>query len=46
MLFFCVRLKWLPVACSGGDFKSLILPSITLVFAMSAKYTCQVRTAN
>ena len=36
MLFFCVRLKWLPVVCSGGDFKSLILPAVTLAFAMSA----------
>lgn len=45
MLFFCVRLKWLPVVCSSGDFKSMILPSITLAFAMSAKYTRQVRTA-
>lgn len=45
MLFFCVRLKWLPVVCSGGDFKSLILPAVTLAFAMSAKYTRQVRTA-
>lgn len=45
MMFFCVRLKLLPVVCSAGDFKSLILPSITLAFAMSAKYTRQVRTA-
>lgn len=45
MLFFCVRLKLLPVVCSGGGFKSLILPSVTLAFAMSAKYTRQVRTA-
>lgn len=45
MMFFCVRLKWLPVVCSAGDFKSLILPSVTLAFAMSAKYTRQVRTA-
>lgn len=45
MLFFCVRLKWLPVVCSGGDFKSMILPAVTLAFAMSAKYTRQVRTA-
>ena len=28
-----------------GDFKSLILPAVTLAFAMSAKYTRQVRTA-
>ena len=45
MLFFCVRMQWLPVVCSGGDFKSLIMPSVTLAFAMSAKYTRQVRTA-
>ena len=45
MMFFCVQLKLLPVVCSGGDFKSLILPAITLAFAMSAKYTRQVRTA-
>lgn len=45
MLFFCVRLKLLPVVCSAGDFKSLILPSVTLAFAMSAKYARQVRTA-
>src|SRR5699024_3335838 len=45
MLFFCVRLKLLPVVCSGGDFQSMILPAVTLAFAMSAKYTRQVRTA-
>ena len=45
MLLFCVRLHALPVVCSGGDLKSLILPSVTLAFAMSAKYTRQVRTA-
>ena len=45
MMFFCVQLKLLPVVCSGSDFKSLILPAITLAFAMSAKYTRQVRTA-
>ncbi|MCF0247440.1 MAG: ABC transporter permease, partial [Synergistes sp.] len=45
MLFFCVRLKILPVVCSGGDFKNIILPAVTLAFAMSAKYSRQVRTA-
>lgn len=45
MLFFCVRLRLLPVVSSAGDLKSLVLPSITLAFAMSAKYTRQVRTA-
>ncbi len=45
ILWFCVKLKLLPVVSSGGDFKSLILPSVTLAVAMSAKYTRQVRTA-
>lgn len=45
MLVFCVWVNWLPVICSGGDFKSLILPAVTLAIAMSAKYTRQVRTA-
>ena len=45
MLVFCVKLKLLPVVSSAGDFKSLLLPSITLAFAMAAKYTRQVRTA-
>ena len=45
MLFFCVRLQWLPVVCSDGSWKSLILPSVTLAFAMSAKYARQVRAA-
>ena len=45
ILWFCVKLKLLPVVSSGGDLKSLILPSVTLAIAMSAKYTRQVRTA-
>lgn len=45
MLVFCVKLNLLPVVSSGGDFKSMILPSLTLAIAMSAKYTRQVRTA-
>ena len=45
MLVFCVWVHWLPVICSGGDFKSMILPSVTLAIAMSSKYTRQVRTA-
>lgn len=45
MLYFCVKLKILPVVSSAGDFKSMILPSATLAVAMSAKYTRQVRTA-
>ena len=45
MLVFCVQMKILPVISSGGDFASMILPSVTLAIAMSAKYTRQVRTA-
>ena len=45
MLLFCVRLRMLPVVSSGGTFKDLLLPAVTLAIAMSAKYTRQVRTA-
>ncbi len=45
VLFFCVRLRLLPVVSSGGGFKDMILPAVTLAIAMSAKYTRQVRTA-
>ncbi len=44
-LIFAVRLKMLPVVSSGGTFKDLLLPSVTLAIAMTAKYTRQVRTA-
>jgi len=45
ILVFCVQLRLLPVVSSGGSFKDMILPSVTLAVAMSAKYTRQVRTA-
>ena len=45
MLLFCLKMKLLPVVSSTGDLKSLVLPSVTLAFAMAAKYTRQVRTA-
>lgn len=45
VLFFCVQMKLLPVVSSGGSFKDMILPAVTLAVAMSAKYTRQVRTA-
>lgn len=45
MLLFCVKLNLLPVVSSSGDFKSMILPALTLAIAMSSKYTRQVRTA-
>ncbi len=45
MLLFCVKIQIFPVISSGGDFKSMVLPSLTLAIAMSSKYTRQVRTA-
>lgn len=46
LLVFALKLKILPVVSSiGGGFKGLLLPAITLAFAMAAKYTRQVRTA-
>ncbi len=45
MLIFCVNLGWLPVVSTGQGFSKLILPAVTLAFAMASKYTRQVRTA-
>ena len=42
---FGVNLHWIPVAGGTTDIKGLILPSVTLAIAMSAKYTRQVRAA-
>lgn len=42
---FGVKLKWVTVSGGGTDFKSLILPAITLAIAMSSKYSRQVRLA-
>ena len=42
---FGVTLKWVSVSGGTSDFKSLILPSVTLAISMSAKYTRQVRIA-
>ncbi len=43
--FICLQLGLLPVVSTGGGAAQLILPAFTLAFAMSAKYTRQVRTA-
>lgn len=43
--FFCVKLKLLPVVSTTTTFSNMILPAVTLAFAMSSKYTRQVRTA-
>lgn len=45
LLVFAVKSAWFPVLSSGGDLKSMVLPAATLAFAMTAKYTRQVRTA-
>jgi peptide/nickel transport system permease protein len=46
LLIFALKLKVLPVVSSlGNGLQAIILPAITLAFAMSAKYTRQVRTA-
>lgn len=42
---FGVKLRWVTVSGGGTDFKSLILPAITLAIAMASKYTRQVRLA-
>ena len=42
---FGVTLRWVSVSGGNTDFKSLILPAVTLAIAMSAKYTRQVRIA-
>ncbi|MCD8021906.1 MAG: ABC transporter permease, partial [Lachnospiraceae bacterium] len=45
LYFFAIQLKILPVVSSGQGFKKIILPALTLAFAMTGKYTRQVRTA-
>ena len=45
MMLLCVQIQIFPVIASGGDFKSLFLPALTLAVAMASKYTRQVRTA-
>lgn len=41
--FLALQLKLFPVMGSGG-WKSIVLPTLTLTFAMASKYTRQVRT--
>lgn len=45
MRFFGLQLRWLPVVSAKAGFKEMILPSLTLAIAMSAKYTRQVRAS-
>lgn len=43
MYFLAIRLKWLPVISRTVSLQNVILPSMTLAIAMSAKYLRQVR---
>ena len=40
---FAIKLCWLPVISKEVSFTSIIMPTLTLAIAMSAKYTRQVR---
>ncbi len=42
---FAIQWKIFPVVSSGGGLKQVLLPAVTLAFAMMGKYTRQVRTA-
>ena len=43
MYVFSLKLGWFPVMGNNAGWKSVILPTLTLAIAMSAKYTRQVR---
>ena len=43
MYVFSLKLGWFPVMGSGQGWKSIVLPTLTLAIAMSAKYTRQIR---
>ncbi len=45
MYLFAIRLGWLPVISREVTLQNVILPSLTLAIAMSAKYLRQVRSA-
>lgn len=43
--FFALKLGWFPVMGNSQGWKSVILPTLTLVLSMASKYTRQVRAA-
>ncbi len=43
--FFSLKLKIFPVMGNTGDWKSVVLPAVTLALAMTSKYIRQVRAA-
>lgn len=45
LYIFGLKLGWFPISTTGVSAIKLVLPSLTLAIAMSAKYTRQVRTA-
>lgn len=45
LYIIALKLHLVPTVAAGGGIKQMILPALTLAFAMSAKYTRQVRTA-
>jgi peptide/nickel transport system permease protein len=45
MQLLAIKLKLLPVISDGTDIRSVVMPTLTLAIAMSAKYMRQVRAA-
>ncbi|MCR4830578.1 MAG: ABC transporter permease [Pseudobutyrivibrio sp.] len=43
MYFLAIKLRWLPIICREVNLNNIIMPTITLGIAMSAKYIRQVR---
>lgn len=43
--FFALKLGWFPVMGNSQGWKSVILPTLTLVLSMVSKYTRQIRAA-
>lgn len=43
--FFALKLGWFPVMGNSQGWKSVVLPTLTLVLSMASKYTRQVRAA-
>lgn len=45
MSLFCVKLQWFPATGGGSDFKSIILPAVTMGVGMMATSTRTTRSA-
>ena len=44
MYILAIKLRWLPIISKDVSAASIVMPTLTLAIAMSAKYTRQVRT--